>query len=93
MNIKTIIVAALFSTALIACKNSNSQDMEVKMASTQTLDVEVVNSIDPVCEMEIPKFLKDTTTYADNLYGFCGEMCTKSFLEEPEKFLKKLEGL
>ena len=92
-NIKILATAIFVSASIIACKNNNSQDVEVKMATAQTLDVEVVNSIDPVCEMEMPKFLKDTATYSGHLYGFCNEMCKKSFLEEPEKYLKKLEEL
>lgn len=89
--IKIIKIATLLIVSTIACKNNNSQNIEIKMGKVQTLDVVVENKIDPVCEMEIPKFLKDTITYAGHLYGFCSEMCTKSFLDDPEKYLEKIK--
>ncbi|MFA7447606.1 MAG: YHS domain-containing protein [Weeksellaceae bacterium] len=95
------IIASIFlATAFIACdKSAENTDTEVhvvdenSMAATQKLDVEVVNSIDPVCEMEMPKYLSDTLTYDSHLYGFCSKSCKDDFEKTPEEFVKKLAEL
>lgn len=91
MNLKTIIAGLFVSASIIACKDSNSTDMQVEMAEAPTLNVTVVNAMDPVCEMEMPKFLKDTLTYDGELYGFCHESCKNTFKDSPEEYIAKLK--
>ena len=95
-----IIASVFLATSFIACdKSTENQNIEVhvadenSMAATQKLQVEVINTMDPVCEMEIPKYLSDTLTYDSHLYGFCSKSCKDDFEKTPEVFVKKLAEL
>src|SRR5215472_2350442 len=44
---------------------------------------------DPVCSMTVdPVTAKQSRTYQDQTYYFCGQQCAEKFEAEPEKFLK-----
>lgn len=90
MKLKTLIAATLMAFAMISCddkKDHEVQVMEEEVMETAALDVAVVNTFDPICEMEIPKFLKDTLNYQNEVYGFCSAGCKAEFAADPEKYL------
>lgn len=97
MKTTTILASLFLVAALIGCKESTENTTQVhvadenNMAATQKLDVAVVNSMDPVCEMEIPKYLSDTLTYNSEVYGFCSKSCKDDFAKTPEEFIAKLD--
>ncbi|MDD3771378.1 MAG: YHS domain-containing protein [Weeksellaceae bacterium] len=63
---------------------------ENEMEMPKKLDVAVANTIDPICGMEIPKYLKDTLHLHNEIYGFCSTSCKKEFEKTPEDYLDKL---
>ena len=87
----TLFIGSLGMIALFSCEEKAAQ-MEVHSAVAESLDVAVVNAVDPVCEMEMPKFLKDTLTYNHEVYGFCNVSCKNDFKANPEKYLQALKG-
>lgn len=90
----TIIITTILIPVIFSCKE-NHKEIEVKVAdehsthATKKLDVEVVNVIDPVCEMETATHLSDTIHYAGKVYGFCSESCKNEFAKNPENYLDK----
>lgn len=82
---------------LSSCKNENANtNIEVhtvdeNMKMPQTLNVAVANNIDPICGMEIPKYLKDTLHFQNDIFGFCSKSCKESFAEDPSKYLDSLK--
>lgn len=47
--------------------------------------------VDPVCKMKINPKAKTTINHEHEKvsYSFCSEVCRKSFLKKPEKYIKK----
>ncbi|WP_168186901.1 YHS domain-containing protein [Elizabethkingia sp. JS20170427COW] len=87
---KNIVTLTILLGALTACQSKNDNKTDHAMhAEKEALQVEVVNTIDPVCEMDITKAVKDTATYESQLYGFCSTSCKSEFQKSPEKFVKK----
>lgn len=43
---------------------------------------------DPICKMPITESQADTASVNGKLYGFCSKDCKKTFLENPDKYLK-----
>ena len=97
MKTKTFLAALFLSLVLVACKEkTETPDTEVQVVEEQIdfpakLDVAVVNSVDPVCGMEMPEFLKDTITYKEHVYGFCSPSCKDEFSKKPDEFIASLE--
>lgn len=75
--------------SMFSCQEKT--EMEVHTANAEQLNVIVVNAVDPVCEMEMPKFLKDTLTYYHEIYGFCNASCKNEFKANPDKYLPVLK--
>lgn len=47
---------------------------------------------DPTCGMEVDEAKAIEGEYQDQTYYFCSEPCKKSFEENPEIYLKKLQS-
>ncbi|MBE9600711.1 YHS domain-containing protein [Pedobacter sp. MC2016-24] len=47
------------------------------------------DDIDPVCKMKVKAGITRTHVHYKTVYGFCSEGCKKSFVKQPEKYLKK----
>ena len=45
-------------------------------------------SYDPVCNMEMPKYLKDTLHYKTKVYGVCSSHCKNEIKKSPKKYIK-----
>jgi YHS domain-containing protein len=47
--------------------------------------------VDPVCKMKIKPKAKTTINHEHEKvnYSFCSDVCKKSFLKKPEKYIKK----
>lgn len=47
--------------------------------------------VDPVCRMKINPKAKTTINHEHEKvnYSFCSEVCKKSFIKKPEKYIKK----
>lgn len=97
--IKILSVIAL-STIVISCAKEESKtdnDVEVHvaddnhnhMSAGNTLNVKVVNELDPICGMTTADHLKDTADYKGKTYGFCNTMCKEKFLENPEQYINE----
>ena len=43
---------------------------------------------DPVCQMEMPKNLKDTLHYKNKVYGVCSSHCKNEIKKAPRKYIK-----
>lgn len=81
---------AVISASLMSC---NQKDLEIKHVTTTTpidnlKNVKVVNAEDPVCKMPTDHFLKFTSDYKGEKYGFCSLSCKTKFDKNPEKYLQ-----
>lgn len=90
---KYILSAAFVAVSILSCSQQTPEVKKVKhnrggMSSPGKLNVKVVNNEDPICHMEIPKFLKDTTVYKGKTYGFCNVYCKQEFKKNPKKYVK-----
>lgn len=47
------------------------------------------DDIDPVCKMKVKAGITRTHIHNKTVYGFCSDGCKKSFVKQPEKYLKK----
>lgn len=47
------------------------------------------DGIDPVCKMKVKAGNTRTHIHDKIVYGFCSDACKKSFVKQPEKYLKK----
>lgn len=91
MKKNSIIFSGLMVLAMYSCQNNNSDSHHGdEMEAKPKLEVEVVNTIDPICGMEIPKYMSDTLNYESELYGFCSAKCKHDFSESPEEYLDKI---
>ncbi|MCO6564169.1 MAG: YHS domain-containing protein [Apibacter sp.] len=52
-------------------------------------NVNIVNELDPVCEMPTSNNLNDTLNYQGKLYGFCSSHCKEEFKRNPRKYMSK----
>lgn len=81
----TYIVVLLLSTA--AFKSSgNAELFTASQAQTDTLKTD---ARDPVCGMKVKKGTTLTHSHNKAVYGFCSASCKKSFVSNPDKYLKK----
>lgn len=81
-----ILLTALF----IACSKT-SEKLEINQMNDtkyKVSQVKVINTIDPICGMDITDNVADTLTYQGNTYGFCSSGCKENFQENPQSFLK-----
>lgn len=86
------IIQALLLTILFSCKQESPQVKQKKnmsSSSSNLINVSVVNSKDPICEMETKHFLKDTLNYQSKTYGFCSTYCKDEFRKNPEQYVEK----
>ncbi|WP_082671907.1 YHS domain-containing protein [Chryseobacterium sp. JAH] len=90
---KSIFILAVFlSVSVVSCgqdapivKHKKSMNTSGKNIS----DVEVINKVDPICQMQTAGFTKDTMTYKNKVYGFCSVYCKDEFKKDPEKYVQK----
>lgn len=94
----TVTALSLFFVTSCTSKSKETEqefDVEVNHTTTETnampagrtLDVEVVNELDPICGMTTAEHLKDTANYQGKTYGFCNTMCKEEFLKNPENHI------
>lgn len=93
-SIQIIIVLVFSAFTFSSCNKEKEFDVDVnvaepteQMAVGNTLNVEVVNELDPICGMTTADHLKDTAEYKGKTYGFCNTMCKEEFLKDPEKHI------
>ncbi|TCC96978.1 YHS domain-containing protein [Pedobacter hiemivivus] len=55
----------------------------------QQIDTLKKDGIDPVCKMKVKAGSIKTHIHNKVVYGFCSDGCKRSFLKQPEKYLKK----
>jgi len=81
--IKIIFLLLLASTQLL---NANSI-LSVKQTA---VDSRHKDKIDPVCKMKVNAKSKTTLSYEHEKveYAFCSEACKKSFIKQPNKYIK-----
>lgn len=60
--------------------------MPVTVAKTEATQPD--GKVDPVCEMPYDKAWTDQTIYNGDTMTFCSEVCKKTFLARPKKYLK-----
>ena len=95
LHILTFLTATILLTA--SCSKKNDHEVEINVVdenqlhhtSNQTLDIKVVNELDPICGMDNAIHLKDTANYKGKTYGFCNPMCKEKFLETPEEYVNE----
>ena len=59
--------------------------------STQKMErpkIKLASKKDPVCNMDMPLYLKDTVHYQDKIYGVCSSNCKTMIKNNPKKFIK-----
>lgn len=88
LSVSTVIL----TVSLISCK----KEIEIKKVnhkkmtvSSQKINVNVVNTEDPICHMKTSNFLKDTVNYKGKIYGFCSTYCKDEFKRLPQKYIIK----
>ncbi len=96
--IRSIRVAILVITitALTNCSQPQASNAETapvpahSHAEPQKPALEVVldEKKDPVCGMPVAHLVKDTTLYAQKIYGFCSDECRKMFIDNPTAYVK-----
>lgn len=61
------------------------------VGQTQNLAEVKTVVVDPVCKMKINPKAKTTINHEHEKvnYSFCSDVCKKSFLKKPEKYIKK----
>ncbi|SHG36594.1 YHS domain-containing protein [Pedobacter caeni] len=64
----------------------NSALFAAQQVQTDTLKTDAK---DPVCGMKVKKGATLTHTHDKTTYGFCSKSCKKSFVSNPDKYLKK----
>ena len=47
---------------------------------------------DPVCGMNLLQDQNLSATHGDRMYYFCSDLCRRTFLTDPEKYLRPLES-
>ncbi|WP_199756931.1 YHS domain-containing protein [Pedobacter sp. KBW06] len=81
----TCILLLLLSTA--AFKSSgNPELLSAPQAQTDSLKTD---ARDPVCGMKVKKGTTLTHNHNKVVYGFCSAGCKKTFVSNPDKYLKK----
>lgn len=85
------VVLLLSTTAFKSISNSvkpigNAALFTAQQVQTDTLKTDAK---DPVCGMKVKKGAILTHTYNKTTYGFCSKSCKKSFVSNPDKYLKK----
>lgn len=88
---KYIFSVAFAAISILSCSQQTPEIKKVnhkKSSTTQKLTAKVVNTEDPICHMEIPKYMKDTAVYKGKTYGFCNSMCKDEFKKNPKKYVK-----
>lgn len=64
----------------------NAQNTKTK--TKQKTNYKLASTIDPVCKMEMPKFLKDTVHLQKKIYGVCSTHCKTEIKKNPKKYIK-----
>ncbi|MCO5247469.1 MAG: YHS domain-containing protein [Chitinophagales bacterium] len=90
MKVTSILFSIIMALSLCSCQNNSETSHEDGMAEKVKIDAEIVNNIDPVCGMEMPKYMGDTLNHEGDLYGFCSAKCKHDFQEDPEGYISKL---
>lgn len=86
------VLVGVFSLILVSCDNKKEETIEInkveehQMESSQNLNVQVDNKIDPICEMVTAEYLSDTLHYNGKVIGFCSKGCKEMFAENPGKY-------
>ncbi|MFA5619061.1 MAG: YHS domain-containing protein [Weeksellaceae bacterium] len=84
-----VVALAIFA---ISCNGNKQHDADMDMDGlVMALDVEVDNTIDPVCDMEAKAgMVYDTIHYNNKIYGFCSTHCKEEFAKNPNDYLSKM---
>lgn len=99
MKMIKIVSVIVLSIVAVSCSKENKTENDVEvhvvenehnhMSAGNTLNVKVVNELDPICGMTTADHLKDTADYKGKTYGFCNTMCKEKFLENPEQYINE----
>lgn len=81
----TCMVVLLLSTAAVK-SSGNPELFSAQQAQADTLKTD---ARDPVCGMKVKKGTTLTHMHQKAVYGFCSAGCKKSFVNNPDKYLKK----
>lgn len=86
---KSIFVLML-AASIISCTQETPKIKHVvdKEKVTNLSQVKVVNELDPICDMSMTEYLKDTAIYNGKIYGFCSDFCKKEFTKNPVKYVQ-----
>lgn len=84
---KYLCATMIIASAICACLPAKSA-IELN-AYQQQVDTLKKNGIDPVCKMKVKAGSIKTHMHNKVVYGFCSDGCKKSFIKQPEKYLKK----
>ncbi|MCU7614227.1 YHS domain-containing protein [Chryseobacterium sp. GMJ5] len=88
----TVILTALLSMILLSCAKEAPKVKHKKTmhSSGEVLkNIQIVNTEDPVCHMNMPEYLKDTAEYHHQTYGFCSTFCKDEFVKKPQQYVKQ----
>jgi YHS domain-containing protein len=90
---KSIIILTVFlSVSMVSCNQDVPKVKHKKSMNSSGKNLEnikVVNTVDPICQMETAGFTKDTITYKNKVYGFCSAYCKDEFKKDPEKYVQQ----
>lgn len=97
-NLFIILVLYILSLFIIvSCSNEKQAEMETQSEVLEKKPLNIsadmlTTNLDLVCGMDLNKHpIADTTIYNDQLFGFCSEYCKTKFIEDPTKYIAKLD--
>jgi YHS domain-containing protein len=83
---KHIYIALIFASSIYAifpAKATTEFNRQLQQVDTLKKD-----GIDPVCKMKVKTGSTKTHVHNKVVYGFCSDGCKKSFIKQPEKYIK-----
>ena len=84
---KFIFSTILMMTSLLSCSQQTAEVHKVNPSQKKT-KMNIVNKVDPICNMKVDGTVKDTAIYEGKAYGFCNPMCKQEFKKSPKKYIK-----
>lgn len=87
----SLLFIVLLSVCSCQSADTNSHSSEnMSTASPPNPSVaSFVNTIDPVCGMEVNAQSTDSFEHEGKLYGFCSASCRETFAKDPAKYIAK----
>ena len=82
---KAVLILALALAFSQAFSANEQTEIKQQKAAVDTLKKD---GIDPICKMKVKAGNTKTIVFEKVTYGFCSEICKKTFAADPKKYIK-----